>query len=1174
MSASIRGGLSFTSMPSSPPSQRKRRPTVSGLSYSAPNVPQLTLAEKGQEKRDQKHYPPPPTPGLGPSIYGPTGMLAGHPSPNSPIPNGGGGPQNAPLMPMTPIAAPSSSSAATPPPPPSSDSASGSSVAPSASASQAASNVGAPLSTTPSRVSIASTSSSQSGLTTHTHHTSGGVSRASSVRSTSSVQAVPMRKPQRGIPGGAGAAGRGGRNVPKIMTRGLNALGAYGVGVGSPTRTGGGPGEADVKGKGRVEEGGAGLGPDGGSSRPGLAGWRGRWSSSSSIGGGKDAASSGGAYLQPAQTGSGAMNASAGYGAGDSLPSPVSEGQSSDGLNSPGRGGFPSRGRWESPQRALERRERELSTKSSRSDSTAGPSSPLGTMPPASPLIHSSSYLQSLVGVRGDSPARPSLSQTRQREDSVGGNSIANSLGVVGNRRSTEDFEFGEVLGEGSYSTVTHVTTTHPPHRHYALKVLDKEHIKREKKTKYVLIERDTLKALDGHPGVIKLWWTFQDEWSLYYVLELAENGELLKWIKQYGSFDLPSARYYTAQILDAVKFMHEKGVIHRDLKPENILLTTSMRMKITDFGTAKLLKKEELIDGRPADQADSQGRPRARSFVGTPEYVSPEVLSEGKESSFSSDFWALGCVLFQLLAGRPPFQARTEYLMFQKIINLEYEFPLGFPAVAKDLVENLLVLDPAARLGGDPKNGNGIEAIMRHPFFSEAIPPDLLYGEQEGSEKLPVAEEQDASTPESTAPSSLEVGEDRSLATATSTPASSLNAPSQALVSKADVVDTDVTEATSRLSIASPVPSPSSAPTAATTSPLSSSSATSVSPRGPSSPSLPASSTPPQSPSLSSTDPVHGPIDFSTIWTVDPPDIKTGLVQPAPVVRGEFVLLDDGAGSSLAPSTNGTGLTRATYRSRVGEDGEGDGEWADDRAERGSVSDEYDVDETASSPTSASGRDLPPASTFGVGKWSNVLLPSEAILMLSQVLQRPASSAAAARTAILRGPTKLKFPGLNPLNLISSSPSSSVGSSSTATSLTATATSGSSSSAPTMSSLSNSPSPSSPPALAPPPPKPGAKPRTLILTDYPRLLCIKESPQKITVKSEVFLGSALRGGVRREGVSAFIHVEQAGKEGRGFVVKTSSRNYKYDEPSGQAERWIAELKEAHRAGLMGPQGR
>lgn len=97
---------------------------------------------------------------------------------------------------------------------------------------------------------------------------------------------------------------------------------------------------------------------------------------------------------------------------------------------------------------------------------------------------------------------------------------------------------------------MTLVTEKSPPHRSYALKVLDKEHIKREKKTKYVLIERDVLKMLDGHPGIVRLYWTFQDTRSLCqfffpllvllltyhdidYVLELAKNGELLKWIKK-----------------------------------------------------------------------------------------------------------------------------------------------------------------------------------------------------------------------------------------------------------------------------------------------------------------------------------------------------------------------------------------------------------------------------------------------------------------------------------------------------------------------------------------------------------------------------------------------------------------------------------------------------------------
>ena len=174
--------------------------------------------------------------------------------------------------------------------------------------------------------------------------------------------------------------------------------------------------------------------------------------------------------------------------------------------------------------------------------------------------------------------------------------------------------------------------------------------------------------------------------------------------------------RFYAAQILDTIEYMHSRGVIHRDLKPENVLLDDRMHVKITDFGTAKILEppkrppQDKEGNGVPtADPTEGVDDSRANSFVGTAEYVSPELLTD-KAACKASDLWAFGCMVFQLLAGRPPFKAGNEYQTFQKIVNLEYEFPKGFPVLAKDLVERLLVLDPAKRIN--------IEHIKNHDFF------------------------------------------------------------------------------------------------------------------------------------------------------------------------------------------------------------------------------------------------------------------------------------------------------------------------------------------------------------------------------------------------------------------------------------------------------------------------
>lgn len=281
-------------------------------------------------------------------------------------------------------------------------------------------------------------------------------------------------------------------------------------------------------------------------------------------------------------------------------------------------------------------------------------------------------------------------------------------------KKGVRDFSFGRVLGEGSYSTVM-LATDRQTLKEYAIKILDKKHIIKEKKIKYVNIEKDTLNRLTEHPGIIRLYYTFQDSSSLYYVLDMASGGELLGVLKKIGSFNEECTRFYGAQILDAIEHMHDRGVIHRDLKPENVLLDDQMHIKITDFGTAKLLPdpREPRDPNKPQDYIGELESNRAKSFVGTAEYVSPELLTD-KSACKASDLWAFGCIIYQLLTGRPPFKAANEYLTFQKIVALEYEFPPGFPPAAKDLIERLLVLDPQRRLS--------IEHIKNHEFFDGIV--------------------------------------------------------------------------------------------------------------------------------------------------------------------------------------------------------------------------------------------------------------------------------------------------------------------------------------------------------------------------------------------------------------------------------------------------------------------
>uniref|UniRef100_A0A146KQF9 3-phosphoinositide-dependent protein kinase 1 n=2 Tax=Lygus hesperus TaxID=30085 RepID=A0A146KQF9_LYGHE len=278
-------------------------------------------------------------------------------------------------------------------------------------------------------------------------------------------------------------------------------------------------------------------------------------------------------------------------------------------------------------------------------------------------------------------------------------------------RRTTNDFIFGKVIGEGSFSTVYLTKDIHSS-KEYAIKVCDKRHIIRERKTEYVKREKDVLNILSSNavPFFVKLYCTFQDNERLYFVLSYAKNGELLPYINKVGAFDKECTRFYAGEILLALEHLHRLNIIHRDLKPENILLDDQMHILITDFGSAKIVNHVDA----PAS-GENGARQRRNSFVGTAQYVSPELLTD-KTAHFASDLWAFGAIIYQMVSGLPPFRARSEYKIFQKILALEYEFPDGFDSDAQDLVQKLLVLDASERLGA--KDVDGYPSIRSHKLF------------------------------------------------------------------------------------------------------------------------------------------------------------------------------------------------------------------------------------------------------------------------------------------------------------------------------------------------------------------------------------------------------------------------------------------------------------------------
>lgn len=271
-------------------------------------------------------------------------------------------------------------------------------------------------------------------------------------------------------------------------------------------------------------------------------------------------------------------------------------------------------------------------------------------------------------------------------------------------------FKLIKVIGKGSFGKVFLVREIKTSQM-FALKVLKKDNIIKRNQVEHTKTERSVLGYVK-HPFIVGLNMAFQSREKLYFVLDYCAGGELFFHLGKLGKFKESRSRFYAAEIILAISYVHTLDIIYRDLKPENVLLDGTGHIRLTDFG----LSKEGI-------SSSSSG---ANSFCGTPEYLAPEILNRQGHGR-GVDWWSLGALLYEMLTGLPPFYCQDRERLFEKIRKSELHYPASLSTNAKHVLRGLLTKDPTRRLGSGEKDA---EEIKSHPFFASIDWEKLQRGE------------------------------------------------------------------------------------------------------------------------------------------------------------------------------------------------------------------------------------------------------------------------------------------------------------------------------------------------------------------------------------------------------------------------------------------------------------